>query len=120
MNQQAPTPFLRLVAKAFIENEADNLRDFCFIFPNRRSGVFFTKELEELADNNLLVLPEITSISQFVSDITDSIEITKIEALLLLYQEYCKIMGDKAETFDRFSYWGDIFWRDSSTPIFRP
>lgn len=112
MNQQAPTPFLRLVAKAFIENEADNLRDFCFIFPNRRSGVFFTKELEELADNNLLVLPEITSISQFVSDITDSIEITKIEALLLLYQEYCKIMGDKAETFDRFSYWGDTILND--------
>ena len=43
MGIQSPTPFLRLVAKAFIENEAEQLRDYCFIFPNRRSGVFLPK-----------------------------------------------------------------------------
>ena len=112
MNRQAPTPFLRLVAKAFIENDLDNLRNYCFIFPNRRSGVFFTKELEELSMGKITILPEVTSIAQFVSDITDSVEITKIESLLLLYREYCKIMGDNADTFDKFSYWGDTILND--------
>lgn len=112
MEQQSPTPFLRLVAKAFIENEAVNLRDYCFVFPNRRSGVFFAKELEELSCGVPVILPEITSISQFVTELTGSVEITKIEALLLLYQEYSKIMGDRAESFDKFSYWGDTILND--------
>ncbi len=110
--QQAPAPFLRLVAKAFMENGADKLRNYCFIFPNRRSGTFFIKELTEITGDKPLILPEITSISQFVADITGSVEISRIEALLLLYQEYCKIMGDSAEDFDKFSYWGDTILND--------
>ena len=112
MHRQAPTPFLRLVAKAFVKNDINNLRDYCFIFPNRRSGVFFTKELEEQTVDHAIILPEITSIAQFVSNLTGNVEITKIEALLLLYREYCNIMGDKADTFDKFSYWGDTILND--------
>lgn len=112
MGIQSPTPFLRLVAKAFIENEAEQLRDYCFIFPNRRSGVFFAKELADMSGNKAIILPEITSIAQFVADITGSIEISKIESLLLIYKEYCSIMGDRAETFDKFAYWGDTVLND--------
>lgn len=106
------TPFLRLVAKAFYNNKRDELRDICFIFPNRRSGVFFTKELMELSQGKPFIMPEITSISQFVCDITGSVEITKIEALLILYKEYAQLMDDNAEDFDKFAYWGDTLLND--------
>ena len=111
-NQSTPTPFLRLVARAFVDNEADKMRDYCFVFPNRRSGTFFTKEITDLAVNKPFMLPEVTTITQFIADITNGIEIHRIEALLLLYQEYCNIMGDKAESFDKFSYWGDTIIND--------
>ena len=106
------TPFLKLVAKAFHENKRNELRDICFIFPNRRSGVFFTKELMELSQGKPFIMPEITSISQFVCDITSSVEITKIEALLVLYKEYARLMGENAEDFDKFAYWGDTLLND--------
>ena len=34
--------FLSQVAKVYIDNESKNLSDFCFVFPNKRSGVFFS------------------------------------------------------------------------------
>ena len=38
-------PFLRQVAGAYAANELGNLQDYCFVFPNKRSGVFFTHYL---------------------------------------------------------------------------
>ena len=38
-------PFLRFLARTFV-NKTD-LADYCFVFPNRRSGKFFEKELAE-------------------------------------------------------------------------
>ena len=112
MNQQAPTPFLRLVAKAFIENCASQLHDYCFIFPNRRSGTFFTNELANAAGRTPIIFPEITSISQFVAGLSSGVEVTRIEALLLLYQEYRTINGNPDESFDKFSCWGDTILND--------
>ena len=112
MNQQAPTPFLRLVAKAFIENCASQLHDYCFIFPNRRSGTFFTNELANAAGRTPVIFPEITSISQFVADLSSGVEVSRIEALLLLYQEYRTINGNPDESFDKFSCWGDTILND--------
>lgn len=107
----APTPFLRLVAQAFVNNYADSLHDICFIFPNRRSGVFFLKELASIVQKPTLS-PEVITISDFLCDVTGSVEATKIELLLILYENYRKIAGDGADDFDRFSFWGDIILND--------
>lgn len=112
MEQQAPTPFLRLVARAFVENCAAQLHDYCFIFPNRRSGTFFANELANATGGQPIIFPEITSISQFVADFSHGVEISRIEALLLLYQEYRAITGNPDESFDKFSCWGDTILND--------
>ena len=103
--------FLSLVARAFIEHHAAELHNFCFVFPNRRSSVFFIEQLSQLADRPMLS-PCVTNITDFLSELTDSVEPSKIEQLFILYREYCRIMGDRAEPFDRFSYWGDIILND--------
>lgn len=105
-------PFLRCIAETFIEQTGTaNLKDYCFIFPNRRSGIFFEKELIDYADDTF-ILPHITTISDFVCDISQMVECGRIELLLDLYDEYKKITGSDCEPFDEFSLWGDIIIND--------
>lgn len=111
MDTSARIPFLRLVARAFVDNHAGELHNFCFVFPNRRSSVFFIEELSKIAGHTMLS-PCVTSINDFLTELTDSVEPSKIEQLFILYQEYQRIMGDSAEPFDRFSYWGDVILND--------
>lgn len=104
-------PFLRLVAKAFYKAYGNKICDFCFIFPNRRSETFFVHELSSISDSPILT-PEMTTISEFLCDITGLIDVPKIEAILILYTKYKEIMGESAEDFDNFSYWGEIIFND--------
>lgn len=103
--------FLHNVATAFINNGIKNLKDYCFVFPNRRSGVFFEKELVENCSASC-VLPVITTISDFVCDITQIVSAERIELLLDLYEEYKLLIGENCESFDEFCYWGDIILND--------
>lgn len=103
--------FLNCVASTFYKQGIHNLRDYCFIFPNRRSCVFFEKELISCSSQPF-ILPRITTISDILCDITHIVEGGRIELMLDLYEEYCAIAGEKAESFDEFSYWGDIILSD--------
>lgn len=110
-------PFLRVVARAMAKAHPTDLHRLCFVFPNRRSTVWFSKELEEVCLSSpqptlSILSPAITTISDLVCDITGSVEVSRTEALLLLHQIYSKLMGKRAEGFDRFSYWGDIILND--------
>ena len=106
-----PDSFLHCVARIFLQQEASRLKDFCFVFPNRRSCVFFEKELEELSTTPL-VFPCVTTITDFVTDITRMNTGNRVELLLDLYQEYASIVGDNVESFDEFSYWGEMIIND--------
>lgn len=103
--------FLQSIAKRFCNENTSELKDFCFIFPNRRSCTFFEKELVSFSKNSF-VLPHITTITDFVCDITNTFECSRIEMMLDLYEVYCSIAGDNAESFDKFSFWGDIIIGD--------
>ena len=102
-------PFLRFLARTFV-TKAD-LADYCFVFPNRRSGKFFEKELADAASTSIL-MPEITTITNFISDITGGIEANRIESLFTLYNAYCEIAPDNNTSFDKFAHWGDVILND--------
>ncbi len=103
--------FLQQIASTFINKAESELMDYCFIFPNRRSGVFFEKYLKEEAGKQI-ILPKITTISEFVCDITGLVECGRIELMLDLYEEYVKLFKDNSESFDEFTYWGDVVIND--------
>lgn len=111
MSGGKPQPFLRLVAKAFAQDRPRDLHRVCFVFPNRRSGLFFNKELAKAAAQTTLS-PKITTISDFLLDITGAVEVQRIEALFILYSIYKDIFGDQADDFDRFAFWGDVILND--------
>lgn len=104
------TPFLKQVAKHYSANYS-NLEDFCFIFPNRRSGQFFIKYFEKSSKSNCL-RPYVTTISDFLDDNTESTLATPTELIFNLYQAFCEVTNNPDYEFDKFINWGNILVAD--------
>lgn len=104
------TPFLKQVALAFYENHSDNIADFCFVFPNHRSGLFFEKYLSEIA-NSTFLSPEITTISSFFSRYSEYQIEDKLGLLFRLHHIFNQV-STKQEDFDSFYGFGEMILRD--------
>lgn len=108
------TPFLQQVAGHYYD--ARDLEDYCFVFPNRRSGQFFAHYLQRAIvgqqGGRPRLMPCVTSISEFVSSLTGTVTATDIEQMFALYDAYCRAMGDQAQEFDKFIYWAQLIISD--------
>ena len=109
------TPFLQQVARHYLN--AEGLEDYCFIFPNRRSGQFFSHYLQHefvapARGVRPRLMPRVTSINEFVADWTRTVAATDIEQMFALYDAYCAAMGDRAQEFDKFIYWAQLIISD--------
>ena len=102
--------FLSKVAEVYIQHESKNLVDYCFVFPNKRSGAFFRKYLSEALKRPIL-LPEIITISDIISEFSVGIEASRYEQLFILYNVY-KSISDEVVEFDQFQFWGDMILND--------
>lgn len=49
--------FLHAVASAYVESGED-LSDYCFVFPNKRSGTFFLRELSRCVKTGPMLAPQ--------------------------------------------------------------
>jgi len=106
--------FLEAVAKRFAVER--DLREYCFVFPNRRSSLFFQRYLG-IAAGKPVFSPEIKTIDDLFDDLSGLKKLDKIELLYLLYRNYLEVKpplrdDQPQETFDQFVYWGDIILRD--------
>jgi len=112
------TPFLQQVARRYLD--VQSLEDYCFVFPNRRGGQFFLHYLQELlvaADRQQgastpHLMPCVTSINDFVTELTGETSASNIEMMFALYEAYCQQMKDRAQEFDRFIYWAQLIISD--------
>ena len=115
--------FLRQIAEQYVNNEFDNLSDCCFVLPNKRSGIFLRKHFSDILKENgqTAIMPQITTISNFVSEFNDDVEASSSELLLILYRIYAEVLSERvtpdenpAELIDinRFLFWGDILLND--------
>ena len=106
-SQAAATPFLKLAADFY--KDRPDLIDHCFVFPNRRSGQFFVNNLKNLSSGTV-ILPEVTTIADFLSSITNENPISSVDALFTLFSCYKEI--DPSVEFDKFVYWGNMLLND--------
>ena len=103
------TPFLRQVAAHYSDKQ--HLEDYCFVFPNRRSGQFFEKELvSQLTAPR--IMPAVLTISDWIEQMSDLSAASTIDMVFLLYQAYCDAFGPAASEFDKFIYWVHIIITD--------
>ncbi|MGM9784706.1 MAG: PD-(D/E)XK nuclease family protein [Candidatus Cryptobacteroides sp.] len=105
------TPYLKQVASHWAA--AQDLGSTMFIFPNRRSLVFFKHYLKEeavLSDSPFLAPPMLT-INDFFCRATGRSASDRISLLVRLYDCYRQI-NPKAESLDEFICWGDVLLAD--------
>lgn len=104
-------PFLRQVADHYMAR--GGISGLCFIFPNRRSQVFFTKYLGEAVKEvgTPIVAPKMLTINDFFFRISGDKPADRVNLLLDLYECY-KDLNPKHETLDEFIFWGDVILGD--------
>lgn len=110
-------PFLKQVADHYYMR--GDIQSGCFIFPNRRSMVFFRKHLADaVADaksegNDIVpvIVPRMLTIEDFFYLVTGYKAADRVRLLLDLYGCY-KELNPKAESLDEFIFWGDVILGD--------
>ncbi len=103
-------PFLKQVAGYLYSKHSANFANVRLVFPNRRSGVFFTKYLHELS-NETIWLPEISTINEFIEGQSNLILADRIQLLAELYKAFQSVSKSQ-ESFDDFYFWGEIMLND--------
>lgn len=113
--------FLKQVASLFAKE--DDLKGYTFIFPNRRSSVFFRMYLAQ-EHGKPMFAPKIKTISDVFSDLSDKVVPSHITLMMKLWKVWCaeqrkaKIAAGipekdiKDETADDFFLWGHILLTD--------
>ena len=106
------TPFLKQVAGHYL---AADIEGTCFVFPNRRSAVFFRKYLGDLLREGGADRPMHAPMSLTINDFFYKVyggEVTdRIRLLLELYESY-QAVYPKAEPLDEFIFWGEVILAD--------
>ena len=105
-------PFLKQVAAHYL---ATDMEGTCFIFPNRRSGVFFRKYigdiLRERGDGRPMHAPMSLTINDFFYRVYGGDTTDRIRLLLELHASY-RAVNPKAEPLDEFIFWGEVILGD--------
>lgn len=103
------TPFLKQVADHYYN--IGGIENRCFIFPNRRSMVFFRKHLCDAVKDAPLLAPQMLTINDFFSRAAALLPADRVRLLIELYDCYAKL-NPKAEPLDEFIFWGDVILGD--------
>ena len=105
------TPYLKQVAAHWAD--APDLGSTMFIFPNRRSLVFFKHYLAQVASGSgsPFLAPPMLTINDFFCRATGRSASDRITLLVRLYECYRQV-NPKAESLDEFICWGDVLLAD--------
>lgn len=103
------TPFLKQVADHYYKT--GNIEERCFIFPNRRSMVFFRKYLAESVSGRPLLVPPMMTINDLFGKASGLHVADRVRLLLELYGCY-QVLNPHAEALDEFVFWGDVILGD--------
>lgn len=103
-------PFLKKIARTFYRKYGTAITRLAFVFPNRRSGIFFQKYLAEEA-GKAMFSPHITTINDLMGELSPYRKIDRIALLFMLYRIY-KERKNSDEPFDDFVFWGEMLLND--------
>jgi hypothetical protein len=104
------TPFLQQTAKVFYEHYGINIQKFAFVFPNKRSGLFFRKYLSSLIPE-AGHLPSILTVNNLFQQLNPKRQADPVRLLFILYDIYIQKSGSN-ESFDDFFHWGEMLLGD--------
>lgn len=104
--------YLHTLARVFARETAGNLRDYTFVFPNRRAGLFFRKYIGRALDQPVFA-PEILTINECFYSLSPLQVEDPMVTVLRLYRIYCTLQP-RPEPVEEFLYWGKQVLSDFS------
>ena len=111
--------FLYQIAKAYSSQSDVELRRCLFVFPSRRSSLFFQKYLGQCSQTPILS-PDMVTIGDLFAMLSPYKRGDKIELLYILWQQYCKVCEKHRRSggeikplgFDEFVSFGETLLGD--------
>ncbi|MFA7360218.1 MAG: PD-(D/E)XK nuclease family protein [Candidatus Kapaibacterium sp.] len=101
--------FIASVAAKIFASHKENLGSVLVVFPSRRAGVYFRKELSALLVKPVWS-PSVMSINEFIASFSKLELADKLTLIMKLYKSYTKHFID--EPFDEFYSWGEMLLKD--------
>jgi RecB family exonuclease len=101
--------FIQQLVAEIIEKHGDRLDSLCVVFPTRRAGLFFRKELAAQVKNPVWS-PKIFSIQDFLLRLSGRNLADQLTLLFDLFRVYNQYFP--AEDFARFYSWGELMLSD--------
>ncbi len=103
--------FLSQMSYQFIKKKID-LNNHVFILPNKRSGIFLKTEFVK-QQSKTTFLPQIVSIEEFITSISNFSLIDNLSLIFNFYTVYLQFNSkNETETFDSFSKWAYLLLQD--------
>lgn len=93
--------FLEKSIQYIISKPGYNPEKTCFVYPNRRAGVFLKKYYSEL-NSNTNWLPDLFAIQDFIFSITDLQKVDPVEISFILYEIHLETEIDNRRSFEEF------------------
>ena len=103
--------FLEQVANHAITKYGDSISEVCFVFPNRRAGLFLKRHLAAQLKKTFWA-PQIFSAEDFVVELSGLKITDNITLLFEFFKVHQKIAANNAQEFDGFADWGQILLHD--------
>ena len=105
------TSFLEHIAQLYKVDDAESLKNTCFVFPSRRASLYFKEILKEQNQEIAFWAPATFSIEEFVQKQCPEILLADdLQLILKLFKIYGSIGG--TEEFDEFYSWGKVLLND--------
>ncbi|NLJ21024.1 MAG: PD-(D/E)XK nuclease family protein [Bacteroidales bacterium] len=102
--------FLYRIAQIYYNRYQEKISDFTFVFPNRRAGTFFQRNISQIAQKPLFS-PEILTINECFASLSSLQPADRLSLLFRLYRIFKEKSGSN-EGFDSFAYWGEMLLND--------
>jgi hypothetical protein len=102
--------FLKYLATELYKQHGPELSEYCFVFPNKRAGLFFSKYLSEITIKPLWAPPFLT-INELFGKISPLHVADSLYLIFELYKVY-KLEKKTEESFDDFYFWGETMLND--------
>lgn len=103
-------PFLYRIAESYYSHFKETINEFCFVFPNRRAGLFFQRYLSEVAQKPIFS-PEILTINECFASASTYQTADQLDNLFRIFRIYKKLSSSD-ESFDSFVFWGELLLSD--------
>lgn len=102
--------FLYNVCQDIYSKHKEIFKDTIIVFPNKRAGVFFKKHMQLIVKETIW-LPQITTLNEFIEDMSGMQKDDNMSLIFKLYHIYLRHTKTE-ESFDDFYYWGEMLLND--------